>query len=509
MPRIAALRRLPVHLTALLLLVMPFSAAADEKTQTADWKQLYEHWYVLEIAGAEAGWMRETASDDGKQYRLESEVHFKISRGAFPVEAAMSTTSLETHGGKLSELRYRQDMAQMSLDSQWTFHDDHVMLVSRQGGRVLEKKLDPPQDGWLSPMAVSRFWRERREAGAEEITFRTLDPEQGLEPVTVRQVLQGEEEYEFGGRKIPVTVWKTTSSALPGIESISRISADGYQVYEEVAVGLGVIVTRIATREQALAAGGAPPPELMVSTFVRPDRPIPNPDKVHVMKLRLKTRDGRLPDIPAAGAQRVELDENGKSAILTIDIDDPLPASQEEGADPKLREPSSMADSSDPMVKKLARRAVRGTGEDPIARAEAIRAFVYDHISSKSLDTAFATASETARMKTGDCSEHGVLLCAMLRAEGIPARVASGLLYVDEFAGEEGVFGWHMWTQALIDGKWVDLDATLPVRYHAGHVLTGTSSLADGAAGGDLSALMLLVGNLDIEIIDLGSGDTD
>ena len=38
-------------------------------------------------------------------------------------------------------------------------------------------------------------------------------------------------------------------------------------------------------------------------------------------------------------------------------------------------------------------------------------------------------------------------------------------------------------------------------------VRTGTSSLADGAMNNDLSALMLLVGNLDIDIIRIGRGE--
>ncbi len=136
-------------------------------------------------------------------------------------------------------------------------------------------------------------------------------------------------------------------------------------------------------------------------------------------------------------------------------------------------------------------------------RAEAMRQAVHDRISHKALDTAFASASETARTRGGDCTEHGVLLCAMLRADGIPARVASGLIYADSFAGHREIFGWHMWTQALIDGKWVDFDATLPVRFDAVHVLTSTSSLADTAGSAELSSVLLLMGNLQIEVLEV------
>ena len=57
------------------------------------------------------------------------------------------------------------------------------------------------------------------------------------------------------------------------------------------------------------------------------------------------------------------------------------------------------------------------------------------------------------------------LLAAMLRADDIPSRTVSGLVYVSSFEGAKDIFGYHMWTQGWIaedgKGRWVDLDATL------------------------------------------------
>ena len=66
------------------------------------------------------------------------------------------------------------------------------------------------------------------------------------------------------------------------------------------------------------------------------------------------------------------------------------------------------------------------------------------------------------------------------------------------------IFGWHMWTQALVDGHWIDFDATLPMRFDAMHVLTSTSSMADGTMARELGSTMMLIGNLDIEVLDIG-----
>jgi hypothetical protein len=54
-----------------------------------------------------------------------------------------------------------------------------------------------------------------------------------------------------------------------------------------------------------------------------------------------------------------------------------------------------------------------------------------------------------------------VLLAAMARAQGIPARVLSGMVYVDRFAGSSRVFIPHEWVQAWVGGRWQSFDAAL------------------------------------------------
>ena len=497
-------RPLAVALLLALLLALSLSAGAAQEAQPARWETLWDRWYTLELAGATAGWMHETASTDGSRYRAAAESAFKVSRGPVELEVTMSSVFLETHQGRPLELHFVQDMALQSMDTRWLFSDDKVLSISRQGGREIRKEHPLPEEPWLTPMAVHRFWIDQRKANAEEITYRTISGESGLSPVTVRHVLVGEEKAALEGRDVPVTVWQTTNSMMPQITSTSKYTAEGYLVQEEVALPFGRMVTRLATKEEAMALGAGPAPELMMQTFIEVDKPIENARSARNAVFRLRVREGDMPDLPSAGAQRVEPGEDGKSALLKVNIDENLPAGAEDRANADYRERSAMADSSDELIVKLAARACADAPDEAMARAEALRRFVYEHISGKDLDTAFASASETARMKTGDCSEHGVLLCAMLRAEGIPARVASGLVYADAFAGEKDIFGWHMWTQALIEGKWVDFDATLEDRYDAAHVLTGTSSLAEGVGESDLASMLMLIGNLEIEVVKVG-----
>ena len=164
---------------------------------------------------------------------------------------------------------------------------------------------------------------------------------------------------------------------------------------------------------------------------------------------------------------------------------------------------SISARSDDAAIRAFAARAVDGlAATDAAARAEALRAAVNRHVVRKNLASGLATASQALASRAGDCTEHAVLLAAALRAIGVPARVATGLAWVDA-PGHPNSYGWHMWTQAIVDGRWIDLDATLPAggpRFAASRLMTG-SSAADGASiDSDLAAIVNLVGDLAIEV---------
>ena len=174
--------------------------------------------------------------------------------------------------------------------------------------------------------------------------------------------------------------------------------------------------------------------------------------------------------------------------------------------------PSPVLNHDDPAVQawlEPLRRARLAGGVS--ATAEFLRQEVHRNIQSKDLSVGFATASDVARTKQGDCTEHAVLLAAMFRGAGIPSRCVSGLVYADQFAGHESIFGYHMWTQAWIDqdgdgprpGRWLDYDATLPgdTRFDATHIALSVSDMNGGLISNEMAALLPLLGNLEIEVV--------
>jgi hypothetical protein len=94
-------------------------------------------------------------------------------------------------------------------------------------------------------------------------------------------------------------------------------------------------------------------------------------------------------------------------------------------------------------------------------RCDSIKAcyeFVFNTIEKRYAPT-FSNALETLKAGYGDCGEHAVLLGALLRSTGIPARVALGLVYVNERKG----YYYHAWVMAESHGAWVFADPALGV----------------------------------------------
>jgi transglutaminase-like putative cysteine protease len=122
----------------------------------------------------------------------------------------------------------------------------------------------------------------------------------------------------------------------------------------------------------------------------------------------------------------------------------------------KQRRPSFLVDFEEPAVRDFAARMRRKLGKKA-SRGELARV-VDEEISTKTRARGFDMASTVARRHEGDCTEHAVLLAALARARGLPARVVMGVAIVvgtDEVAA----FG-HAWTEIYEGTKWHRADAT-------------------------------------------------
>lgn len=161
------------------------------------------------------------------------------------------------------------------------------------------------------------------------------------------------------------------------------------------------------------------------------------------------------------------------------------------------KQPNSFIQSDDPRIVALAQEAVGGQ-RHPREQALRLEQFVHKYLRSKNFSTAFASALEVLQTRQGDCTEHAVLLAALARAVGIPARVAIGLVY------HEGKFYYHMWNELYLEGRWIGFDATLAQGGIGGaHIQLAHSHLHGASAFSAFVPVLNVLGQgLRIELIE-------
>jgi len=499
-----------VRFVAIAACAMVFSSAPHAARAAEGPHDPHDLWYVIELAGKRSGHMRTTQSTrDGLIItRTETSLAIKRGDGGGAMTISVIAEFEETADGKPVRSVTTATIGAAPVTTTIVFLPDKIEQTTASGaGEPTVITAPLPEGVWLTPAAAAEFVRKRLEADAKEIVVRTLEPSMGLTPIVTTHKVLERTTAEGLGRTIPALKVSTTIDRMPGVTSESYLDLSGQAI--RTSVNLGGLPMTIIAADKDLALSKVDPPELMKSTLVKPDKPIANARTARRAVYLLSVDAGELSEIASGGVQKA-IRVSPSEVRVTVDLDDNVPCRFGPHDQKLALAPSTLITSNDEQVKALVARIDRVANSTPAARAEAMRSLVFSHIRKKSLGVGFASAADVARTKEGDCSEHGVLLAAMLRADGIPSRVVSGLVYVDEFLGAEGVFGYHMWTQGLFEdadgtARWVDLDATLgPLAVcDATHIALVNSFLDDDNGMNSMVSLAGLLGRLKIKVEEI------
>lgn len=128
----------------------------------------------------------------------------------------------------------------------------------------------------------------------------------------------------------------------------------------------------------------------------------------------------------------------------------PMPAAGDTTIEQALR-PEPLVQSDDPRIVAQARTIIGGERRAGRA-AELLTRWVYSTL-RKEITVSVPSAAQVLESRSGDCNEHTVLFVALARAVGLPARTASGVVYL------RGSFFYHAWPEVWL-GQWVAVDPT-------------------------------------------------
>ncbi len=132
-------------------------------------------------------------------------------------------------------------------------------------------------------------------------------------------------------------------------------------------------------------------------------------------------------------------------------------------------EAADMIESDDPVLIALAKETTKGSKKNWEA-ALSLSRWVALNIEGSILG---GTARETYDTKSGLCGPQSMLMTALCRAAGIPARSVWGCLYTTEYGGS---FGHHAWNEVFMgEAGWIPFDVTIHETDYidSGHIRLG------------------------------------
>ena len=192
-------------------------------------------------------------------------------------------------------------------------------------------------------------------------------------------------------------------------------------------------------------------------SVVRSPYRIPRASMDGPIRYVISRTDGAKPRVVATSEQAVVWD--GNRAIVTICATCGVAENASAEELTRFRAPNAWVQSTDSRIRALARR-VRGDASSAM-RMRRLVLLVRERMTGPIDYLGYSTAVEALEHRSGDCSEFAVLLAALARAEGLSARMVSGLAYSDRFSGKKDVFSQHAWVQVWDGGRWVSYDAAL------------------------------------------------
>jgi hypothetical protein len=466
-------------LLALGLLWIVSAAVADGVRSEDSWDAVY-------LAGSKVGYVHtyvEPVKDrDRPLLRVRIDMVLSYKRLRDRVTTRMQYGTIEAIDGSVLRLDTRIQASDQEMRTHGDVVGGKMNLVLDGAGQSQQKSIDWGDDvrgPYAAEMSFSRHPMKPGEVRSLKMYMPDLN-----RICDITLTAGAAEDVKLGGGVVRplLRVEQTTKldgKARPEFDETLWVDTGG-QVLKSLTENLGGLVTYRTTRAGAMAPGdGAAPFDQIRNSVIKVTHKIPRAQTTRDVSYRigLKSEDPAQ-IVPADRRQSLKPGSKANEAILVVKTAGPNDgAPGPETVDDAYLRPNAMITSHDDRVVALARQAV-ASATDPWEKATRIEQWVSKNLRDKNFSVAFAPASEVAQNLSGDCTEHGVLTAAMCRAQGVPARVVVGLLYVDDLGG----FGFHLWNEVYVNRRWVAIDATFEQNeVDAVHIKLSESSL-DGVA---------------------------
>jgi len=478
------------------------SAEGRERTAATRPAGHREVWEVATIQGVRVGYgrttIRRTVRDGQDLLSIEGATRLAMRRFDTPITMDIRFASTETPEGRLlvcesviaqgsttmaTTGRVIGDKLQLQVTTSGKTTTAAVPWSSEYGGYyALQQSLS------RSPMKPGQTRTIRGlEPGTAQVSTTRLTA-RNMEPVKLldrtAELLRIDSTTTLDGQTIPGSLWT---------------DGDG-EILKSRTDMLAIEMFR-TTKEEALKASEPGKLDLAASLAIPVNRVLERPHATKRVRYRMHLDGGNPAGVFASGpSQKVQpIDPHtAEVTVFALRLGQPAgnPGAKEDPPTAADREPNNWIQSDHPKIVAAAKEAV-GDLKDPWQVAVALERYAHGRIRRPGFSQAFDTALDVLESGEGDCTEHAVLLAALARARGIPARVAIGLVYYKQ------TFLYHMWTEMYLEGRWIPMDATLAQGgIGAAHLKLVHTSLQGASALSSFLPVAQVAGRLKIEIME-------
>lgn len=444
-----------LSVASLLLVLAGVARAAPPATDPAAASSGgYDTWMSVVLDGRKIGHLHQTEVHRRDRVESTTRLAVDLNRLKQVVHITSTTRSSEDLDGQPLAFSARLDMSNMATTVQGTRQPDGTFrVISRVGGLDNDHVIDWPAGAHMLA-GQRRVMRQHGLAPGTRYTTRNFDPA-SQRAVRVDTEVMGLERVLLPDGPHMLHHLRQKLHLGDNTQVMDLWVDNDYRVLKGRSALLGFSLEMLACSRRCANAPNQDI-DLLSSTMVDAPRPLAADLRRRPMRYLIKVPpDQHIRLINTSEQRAFEVSPGLWRVDVVMNRSRKLP-----GPVAADTQSTDWLQAASPVIVELSQRAI-GDARTSTARMVRMSSFVHDYIDNQGLSVGYASALEAAHTRAGDCTEHAVLLAAMARAQGIPARVVTGLAFADRYAGHFNVFVPHAWVQAWLGDHWQSFDPTL------------------------------------------------
>ncbi len=452
---------------------LPTGIAPESVNERDSWMNIYQK-------DGKIGYAHRRLSRTQNGFATEEVVFMRINTMGMVQNIHVETRGQLLEDFSLQAVQFRIRSGRFSFSAHGKVEKGVLDITTESAGSKSNYKINLPKKPYLAAGLLDALHAADLKPG-DFLSFDIFDPvTMGAQPVKVSII--GTEDVHVMG-----SVHSATKIMLnfKGANQFAWLNSKGDVLQEKGLLGMRLEKT---TRRQAVSGiGTGPIGDLTDISSVASNVVFDQPASLEQMTITINGID--LEQVHLNGGRQLLRDN--QVTIVKEDLNQlaaDLEVARMELLEQIFLQPSPFIQSDHKRIRALVDSVLGNNTGEPLQRARRLLEWVYNNIEKRPV-LSLPDALSTLENKEGDCNEHAVLLAAMARAAGIPARVETGLVYL------KGRFYYHAWNLLYL-GRWVTADAVynqLPADVTHIRFTSGSRQQSD---------LMGVLGRVQIEVVD-------